>query len=46
MNRKDEVSLDIRISGVQKYSYADENLEEVVVVVQHGIQIGRYRAFS
>ncbi len=40
MYRKDEVGLDIRFSGVQKDSYADENLEEVVVVERHGIEIG------
>ena len=45
-NRKDEVGLDIRFSGVHGNSYADENWEEVVVVVQHDILIGCYRAFS
>ena len=40
MNRKDEVDLDIRFSGVQKDSYEDENLDEVVVVEQHGIEFG------
>ena len=45
MNRKDEVGLDIRFSGVHGDSYVDENLEEVVVQ-QHGILIGWYRAFS
>ncbi len=46
MNRKDEVGLDIRFSGVHRNSYVDENWEEVVVVVQHGILIGCYRTFS
>ena len=40
MNRKDEVGLDIRFSGVHGDPYADENWEEVVVVEQHGILIG------
>ena len=42
VKRKDEVGLDIRFSGVHGNSYAEENLEEVVVVEQHGIQIDRY----
>ena len=46
VNRKDEVGLHIRFSGVHGNSYADENLEEVVVVEQHGTLIGCYRAFS
>ena len=49
MNRKDEVDLDIRFSGVHGdsyHEYADENWEEVVVVEQHGLLIGCYRAFS
>ncbi len=46
VNRKGEVGLDIRFSGVHVNSYADENWEEVVTVVQHGILIGCYRAFS
>ena len=46
MNRKDEVGLDIRFSGVRGYLYAHENWEEVVVVEEHGILIGCYRAFS
>ncbi len=40
VNRKDEVGLDIKFSGVHGDSYADENLEEVVVVEQYGILIG------
>ena len=39
VNRKDEVGLDIRFSGEREDSYADENLEEVVVVEQHVILI-------
>ncbi len=40
VNGKDEVCLDIKFSGVHGDSYADENLEEVVVVEQYGILIG------
>ncbi len=46
MNRKDEVGLDIRFSGVHGNSFANENWEEVVVVEQHGILIGCYTTFS
>ena len=46
MNRKDKAGLDIRFSGVHGNSHADENWEEVVVVEQHDILIGCYRAFS
>ncbi len=46
VNRKDGVGLLLRFSGVHGNSCADENWEEVVVVEQHGILIGCYRALS
>ena len=43
---QDEIVLDFKISGVHGNSHGNENWEEVVVVEQHGILIGCYRAFS
>ncbi len=40
LNRNDGVGLLLRFSGVHRDSYSDEIWDGVVVVGQHGIQIG------